>query len=274
LRFNICRLERLYQTDDQVEDLAVQVTEYISPTLLYACRYWSVHLLFSPAIINTHQMLLDLLYNRLLFWMEVLSLSGCMRRGTPMMSQVQIWLQVRMFTQHKLALSNAHNFVTWFAANPCSQSTPHIYISALPLCAKCGWVYYHYLARTRGLSSITSQQDEAVLATWNTELALRAVAVSPDGECIASSHKDGTIHIYDTQTGVELAEPIQAETSYVASVTFSPTGLHIASSCADISACIWDTYSGEFALGLFEFHKDYVQSVAFLPDGSHMASGS
>ena len=34
-------------------------------------------------------------------------------------------------------VSDARNFITWFAANPCSRSTPHIYISSYSAFAHC-----------------------------------------------------------------------------------------------------------------------------------------
>ncbi|CAE6461811.1 unnamed protein product [Rhizoctonia solani] len=122
LRFNICQLKNSYLTDDQIEDMEARVAQWISPTLSYACRYWGVHLTLSPAADNIRGMLLDLLYNRLLFWMEVLSLSGCIGIGAPTMSQAQIWLRQANSDQDETQkqVSDARNFLTWFAANPCS----------------------------------------------------------------------------------------------------------------------------------------------------------
>ncbi|KAH7335048.1 WD40-repeat-containing domain protein [Rhizoctonia solani] len=276
LRFNICNLESSYLTDDQVDDMKARVTRFISPTVSYACRYWGAHLSLSPAVDNTRNMLLDFLHNRLLFWMEVLSLSCCVGDGAPIMSQAQTWLRRIDSNQDEIQkqVSDARNFVTWFAANPCSQSTPHIYVSALPLCAKSSWVYQHYRKNTRGLAIIASIQDEALLAIWRTGSVVNTLTISPDGSRIVSGHKSGTIHIYDAQTGAEVAEPIRAHTQSVESVTFSPTGSHIASGSADHTICIWDSYTGVLTSGPLRGHTGSSTSVAFSPDGSRIISGS
>ncbi|KEP45173.1 putative vegetative incompatibility protein HET-E-1, partial [Rhizoctonia solani 123E] len=95
LRFNICELESLYLTDDQVGNLDARVARCISPTLSYACRYWASHLRATPATENMHIMLLNFLSDQLLFWMEVLSLCWCIEIGALMMQHAQTWLLVR-----------------------------------------------------------------------------------------------------------------------------------------------------------------------------------
>ena len=89
LKFNICALENSYLSDGQVEDLERRVTRCISPTLSYVCRYWSSHLSLAPAVDNVREMLFEFLSDRLLFWMEVLSLSHNIGIGAPMMQQAQ-----------------------------------------------------------------------------------------------------------------------------------------------------------------------------------------
>ncbi|KAG8742142.1 POC1 centriolar protein A [Ceratobasidium sp. 423] len=179
----------------------------------------------------------------------------------------------RVDTQKEVA--DARNFVTWFAANPCSRSTPHIYISALPLCAKSSWVYQHYLRRTQGLASIAiSQRDEAVLAIWTAESPVWSMAISPDGDRIAAGSDNGSIHVYDIHTGAIISGPFNGHTSTVLSVAFSPDGTHIVSCSSDKTVIIWDSHSGNIVAGPLHRHKSDVWSVAFSPDGSRVVSGS
>ncbi|KEP45549.1 vegetative incompatibility protein HET-E-1 [Rhizoctonia solani 123E] len=276
LRFNICQLENSYLSDDQVNDLETRVVRCISPTLSYACRYWSSHLRLSSATDNARKMLLDFLFNRFLFWMEVLSLSGCIGIGATMMQQAQTWLRMNDNSDEiQKQVSDARNFVTWFAANPCSQSTPHIYVSALPLCAKSSWVYQHYSQRTTSLSSISiSQHEEAVLATWSLEAIVRSVAISPDGNRIVSGSNDGSVRIYDIHTGAVVAGPLQGHTGKVWSVAFSPDGRHIASGSFDQTTIVWDGHTGRIVTGPLHKHTSWVLSVAFSPDGRGLVSGS
>ncbi|KEP45652.1 putative vegetative incompatibility protein HET-E-1 [Rhizoctonia solani 123E] len=277
LRFNICQLENSYLADDQVNDLEARVVRCISPTLSYACRYWSSHLRLSSAKDNTSKMLLDFLFERFLFWMEVLSLIRCIGIGATMIQQAQTWLRMDDNSDEvQKQVSDARNFVTWFAANLCSRSTPHIYISALPLCAKSSWVYQTYFQRTTGLASISiSQHEEAVLAIWSLHLLVYSLAISPDGNCIASSCHNGSVFVYDIHTGaVVVVGPFQGHTGSVWSVVFSPDGRHIASGSTDQTAIVWDAQTGRIVTGPLHKHTDKVWSVTFSPDGRRLVSGS
>ncbi|EUC67566.1 vegetative incompatibility protein HET-E-1, partial [Rhizoctonia solani AG-3 Rhs1AP] len=277
LKFNVCALNNSYLADSQVDDLDARVLQCISPTLSYACRYWGSHLRVAPATDNTHDMLLNFLAEQLLFWMEVLSLSRCIGIGAPMMQQAQTWLWQTDINHKEVQkkVSDARNFVTWFAANACSQSTPHIYISALALCAKSSWVYQHYVQRTTGLASISiSQHEEAVLAIWSLESAVYSVVISPDGNRIASGSDNGSVHIFDMHTGAVVAGPFQGHTDAVWSIAFSPDGRHIASGSYDQTVIVWDAETGRIVTGPLHKHTNSVRSVAFSPDGRRLVSVS
>ncbi|KEP46581.1 putative vegetative incompatibility protein HET-E-1 [Rhizoctonia solani 123E] len=277
LRFNICQLESSYLADDQVSDLEARVVRCISPTLSYACRYWSSHLQLSAAKDNASHMLLDFLFERFLFWMEVLSLSRCIGIGATMMQQAQTWLRQMNDTSNEVQkqVSDARNFVTWFAANSCSRSTPHIYISALALCAKSSWVYQHYFQRTTGLASISiDQHEESVLAIWSLGSVVNSVAISPDGNRIASGSAEGSVRVYDIHTGAVVAGPFQGHTVGIGSVAFSPDGRHIASGSYDQTVIVWDADTGRIFTGPLQKHINAVCSVASSPDGKRLMSGS
>ncbi|KAL5637535.1 hypothetical protein ACGC1H_004079 [Rhizoctonia solani] len=276
LKFNICALGNSYLMDDQVHDLETRVTRYISPTLSYVCRYWASHLRVSPASGDTNQMVLEFLSDRLLFWMEVLSLSRCIGTGAPMIQQAQTWLRIEDNRDEvQKQTSDARNFVTWFAANLCSRSTPHIYISALAMCAKSSWVYQHYIQRTKAVASISvSQHDEAVLAIWSLEYGAPSGAISSDGNRLASGSFDGSVRVYDMHTGAVVAGPFQGHSDAVYLVAFSHDMRHIASGSDDNTVIIWDADTGRIITGPLDRHTGRVWSVAFSPDGKHVVSGS
>jgi eukaryotic-like serine/threonine-protein kinase len=98
-----------------------------------------------------------------------------------------------------------------------------------------------------------------------------SVAVSPDGERIASSSQDGIIKIWDAKTGREL-RPIQAHESHARSVAFSPDGRLLASASWDSTVKVWDLQTGQERHTL-KGHQHEVWSVAFSPDGELLASG-
>lgn len=68
-QFNICGLESSYVFDSQVSDLAERVERAIPLDLMYACRYWAVHLILGDQSTQRIEILDDFLSKRLLLWM-------------------------------------------------------------------------------------------------------------------------------------------------------------------------------------------------------------
>jgi hypothetical protein len=97
LRFNICDLESSYNLDKDVPDLIDRITQAITPQLFYACRYWCYHMKLAEQSSEICASLDAFLSNRLLSWMEVLSLKGCIGAGDLNLSQAYSWLEVCYF---------------------------------------------------------------------------------------------------------------------------------------------------------------------------------
>lgn len=74
LHFNMCNLESSFLPNDKVKGLQGRIEENIPPHLVYPCLYWSQHLSESPNSPSLLGTLSEFLYNRLLYWFEVLSL--------------------------------------------------------------------------------------------------------------------------------------------------------------------------------------------------------
>ncbi|KAL5639979.1 hypothetical protein ACGC1H_006521 [Rhizoctonia solani] len=98
LRFNICNLASSFVSDKEVEDIEERIKANISPTLAYACRYWTSHLALAPQASALLTFLDEFLCHRLLFWMEVLSLRGEMTMGIDGLFKAQQWLMVESIT--------------------------------------------------------------------------------------------------------------------------------------------------------------------------------
>ncbi|MCJ8267937.1 MAG: GTP-binding protein [Psychrosphaera sp.] len=98
------------------------------------------------------------------------------------------------------------------------------------------------------------------------------IAFSPDGHKIASSSKDNTIKIWETDSGKNSAS-LKGNTNNVTSVAFSPDGKKIAAGSTAHTINIWETDSGKKSATL-RGHEHSVYSVCFSPDGKSIDSGS
>jgi hypothetical protein len=103
--------------------------------------------------------------------------------------------------------------------------------------------------------------------------AVWSVTYSPDGGRIASGAMDGTVRIWDAESGRELRTLLRGYAFHVFSVAYSPDGARIASGAEDGTVRIWDVESGR-ELRTLRGHTFSVFSVAYSPDGRRIASGA
>ena len=97
LRFNICELEDSRLANADVEDLQSRIERNISGALQYSSVFWSNHLCFTPdngdvRILGILKEFFEGLY--LLFWVEVLSITGMVPIGVPSLRRMISWAKV------------------------------------------------------------------------------------------------------------------------------------------------------------------------------------
>ncbi|CUA76106.1 WD repeat-containing protein on Y chromosome [Rhizoctonia solani] len=280
LRFNICELETSFIPDTAVNGVEGRIKEKISPPLSYACRYWGSHLALASKSEGLLTMLNGFICHRLLFWMEVMNLRREMIMGYETLLKAKQWLNQPGPTSPELVImvEDARNFVTSFASSPVSQSTPHIYISSLPLCPRSSSVYQNYWNRTRGLlelkGSLIERREVAALASWNLGSPVFSIAYSPDGTRVVAGCNDHTVRIMNAHDGTPLLDPLQGHTGPVRSVAFSPDGKLIASGSYDHTVRVWNAYTGAPTTGPLQAHENGVASISFSPNGMQIVSGS
>ncbi|KAI0041622.1 WD40 repeat-like protein [Auriscalpium vulgare] len=139
-------------------------------------------------------------------------------------------------------------------------------------------------SRLLELVSVLAGSPEDVKAFMNTFRKVRlfrghkydvnSVAFSPDGKRIISSSDDGTIRIWDVQTGETVAGPFSQDTYFLISARFSPDGKHVVSGSANGPVTILDAQTGKTVAERLKGHTDMVFSVTFSPDGRRVVSGS
>ncbi|KAL5639390.1 hypothetical protein ACGC1H_006784 [Rhizoctonia solani] len=285
LRFNICPLDSSYAADKDAVTQS-QVENTIKPTLWYACRYWAEHLEQT-----THgdlcSELKGFLSRRLLFWMEVLNLKEGIALGGDILLRAILWL-TKLGTDADLTslAEDARNFVTSFAANPISISTPHIYTSLLPFCPRSSAIYKCYREHFQGLAEPDQHamrvREVAALASWKSEAKVSSVAYSHDGTKIAFGCLDGAVGVQSSYDGTSIFD-FDAHDKPVWSVAFSPKSkigksAYIASGSDDGTIRIWNALDGtvrSVCRPTGTADPGEIKSIAFSPkcDGS-IASGS
>ena len=102
--------------------------------------------------------------------------------------------------------------------------------------------------------------------------AIWSVAVSREVRLIAAAADDGTILVFNGETG-RLNWSAQAHRGAAWSVAFSPDGTQLASGGADALVRTWDIETGR-PRQTFPGHKSWVRSVAFGQAGDWLASAS
>ena len=125
--------------------------------------------------------------------------------------------------------------------------------------------------------------EEKMLLTGH-KWGMHSMALSPDGDILASGSEDTTIRLWNMHTG-EHKKTLSGHTERVYSVAFSPDGKTFVSGSDDNTIRLWDVDTGETQriltghAGEFEgldngpSSIEGVKSVAFSPDGKTFASG-
>ncbi|CAE6488371.1 unnamed protein product [Rhizoctonia solani] len=297
LRFNICQIESSFGLDNEIPDLANRIEGNISPELFYACRFWVDHLVQGAATKPAIAMVHDFMLQRLLFWMEVMNITKCMTAGALASTTMYTWLTV---STSQISLANrdltrtlqsvnaasclitlardAQMFVGKYAAHVLSGSTPHIYISALPLSSPSSLIFLTYRPRFRGLVESTGtymeRVDQNCLGVWSFNNSINSASFSADGKYIVIGDDRGSISMRHAHNGINFIN-FQAHQSPVRSISLSSDATLIVSSPEDDpTLSVWNVSDGSLAFGPLKGHRWRINSVMFSPDGTRLVSGS
>ncbi|KAJ3518014.1 hypothetical protein NLJ89_g134 [Agrocybe chaxingu] len=278
LHFDMCQLPTSHVRNHQINDLESRIQEYITTAVTYACRFWVDHLRAVPYEPDVFETVKGLLYEKLLYWFEVLSLINDMNSAAPLLTSVYEWCEPSQDGEFLSYLKDALKFIAAFGG-VMSQSAPHIYLSALPFAPSRSRVAQRFLPQYPG----TLKLQTGHLTNWprilfvieEHEKAVNCVAYSLDGKLIVSGSGDRTVCVWDAETGDLVSTPLaEGHASSVNSVAISADNRCVASGSDDWTVRLWDAESGDILAEPLKGHENVVASVAFSRSGRYVVSGS
>ncbi|KAG6332656.1 hypothetical protein ID866_6432 [Astraeus odoratus] len=178
---------------------------------------------------------------KVLFWLEVLSLLNAWGSVGLGLHSTSRWLQCQKDFENVMALArDCLKFVQTFVS-AVSHSTPHLYISAVPILPANSAVAQVLQGKFSGMVEVAvghlTDWPNADLLLLGHALGVRSVAFSLDGTRIVSGSDDQTVRVWDAERGVQIGSPLQGHVSWVTSVAFSPDG-------TKITVRMWDAERG------------------------------
>jgi WD40 repeat protein len=116
----------------------------------------------------------------------------------------------------------------------------------------------------------TWQEKTQWQGDWEEYRNVTALAVSPDGQRLATGHINGRVILWELPTGTELASP-PGHLAWVYTVAFSPDGRTLATGGGDHVVRLWDGVTG-MARAVLPQQPREVKCVTFAPEAQMLVS--
>ncbi|KAH9485862.1 Vegetative incompatibility protein HET-E-1 [Psilocybe cubensis] len=268
LKFNVLNISSSFT---QNQDIPSSALETIPAHLVYACKFWANHLEKTEPDDHLLSAIHSLLFEKFLFWLEVIALTKSMNKCVEALSILTLWIPDPT-SETKLFAEDAQKFIRVFGG-VLDESVPHLYLSAIPFAPRQSVIYRTY----NQFFHHTLKVAEGHLNNWPTlQLtitshydAVNSAAFSPDGTLIASGSDDESVIVYDAVTAEEIYT-FEEHAESVLCLAFSPKGELLASCSDDGNVILWNPRTGAVA-HRWEHDGDSAQHVAFSADGTKLA---
>ncbi|PAV22986.1 nucleotide-binding-oligomerization-domain like receptor [Pyrrhoderma noxium] len=210
LKYNICNIPSSSVLNADVPDIDIRVTRYIPQFLKYICCNWIHHLQDVSYSQHLCFQLQSFVYNQLLFWFEVLSLTNTFNHhvGPALLFAIE-WVG-----NHDPKLSSFLRDASRQASiysKPISESVLHIYTSLLPLTKEESPMSIHYAEyadNAHRVEYIGKRQHNDCIKTIQVESGyVSMLSFSPDGTRILSNSFRG-VYVLDATSGETIAGPL------------------------------------------------------------------
>lgn len=302
LKRDICELSDPSKLNSEIEDLSERVRKHLPADLQYACRYWAEHVSKVPAVDgDVHLLTKKFAEEKLLFWMEAMSLLGQIKEAVGVIEIAQGWIQVGEDSAQIVAmhadhiglqqgnpqepgtdnvadlLNDARRFLMEFA-EPVTASALHVYRSGLSFVPTSTALAKTYSTLPTGgprllRGSRTDWSRTLWVGTGHTQPIFN-VAVSADGTTVASGSRDTTIRLYDAATGTPVGQALQGHSARISFLTFSPDSKTLVSGSEDCSLRMWDATTGVAVGEVMTGHTLPISCAKFTEDGKTVISAS
>ncbi|KAI1102145.1 hypothetical protein F4804DRAFT_313995 [Jackrogersella minutella] len=245
----------------------------------YESLHWAMHLTeISDVTMNTDILaqVHSFLNEHFLIWVDALGTAKRTPQATMQLQQADLVLQqMRKETTDEPnslcdLIHDAHMFLQIHQSTNTSIDLPAS--NTLLFCPENSIIKKFWLTRAFRWLSDPPMMDQY----WSPNFTnfrghtdwIRDIAISSDGQLIASGSDDGTVRIWDTQTGTIQHKILVGTTIWVWSVAISKK--FVAASTDDNTIMVWDLYTGHI-LKRLDSHTSVTGALCFSPTEDKLA---